>query len=335
MEKSGNSTASIQTVSGTGANSLIASFLQKHTQASNVWLPDPTWVNHRDIWTEGAPSIRVREYPYYNDSTRSFDFQAMTECLRRDAEDGDVILLHACAHNPTGLDPTMEQWKDIAALCREKKLFVVFDLAYQGFTSGDLSRDAWAIRHFFDAGLEFAVCQSFSKNLGLYGERVGALHIAVSRSDSASSTAATVEGHLVELHRAFVSMAPLFGCRVAVEIFRSTELQEMWAADLVAMSGRIAAMRKALYDELVRLETPGSWEHIIRQSGMFSYTGLSPGQVERLQREHHVYMLPSGRASICGLTSANVKHTAGAIHRVVTSDSCSGLMNDDSASSRL
>ncbi|KAH6879898.1 pyridoxal phosphate-dependent transferase [Thelonectria olida] len=161
-------------------------------------------------------------------------------CLRHDAAEGDVIL-HACAHNPTGLDSTIEQWESIASLCRERKLFFVFDLAYQGFTHG--------IRR----------VPTFSKNLGLYGERVGALHIAVSRSDASPSTAATVQGHLVDLHRAFVSMALLFGCRVAVEIFRSKELQATWAADLVAMSGRIKAMRRALYEELMRLGTRGSW----------------------------------------------------------------------------
>lgn len=316
VEQHAQRLSSIQTVSGTGANSLVAKFVQKNARASAIWLPDPTWINHADIWHDNAPGVKVREYPYYNAVTRSFDFDAMMACLECNAREDDVILLHACAHNPTGLDPSKSQWGAIADLCQRKKLFVVFDLAYQGFTSGDLAKDAWAVRFFLDSSpLEFAVCQSFSKNLGLYGERVGALHIVVSRTGP--STGPAVENALIDIHRASVSVAPLFGCRVAVEIFRSRQLQELWAADLVAMSTRIRKMREALYEELVRLETPGNWVHIVRQSGMFSYTGLSPEQVRRLREYDHVYMLPSGRLSVCGLTSANVKYTAQAIHRVV------------------
>ncbi|KAH7353692.1 aspartate aminotransferase [Plectosphaerella cucumerina] len=245
------------TVSGTGANSLIAKFM------------DPTWVNHADIWADHAAGIR---------------------------------------------------WREIANLCQRKKLFVIFDLAYQGFTTGDLDEDAWAVRHFFsDTPLEFAVCQSFSKNLGLYSERVGALHFAVSRTGA--STAASVEARLVDHHRANVSVAPTFGCRVAVEIFKSPELQALWASDLAEMSGRIRQMRRELHDELVRLETPGSWGHIVEQVGMFSYTGLSLTQVHRLREEFSVYMMPSGRASMCGLTSGNVAYTAWAICSVVTTTS--------------
>ncbi|KAF4467274.1 aspartate aminotransferase [Fusarium albosuccineum] len=313
-----DSIASIQTISGTGANSLIARFLQKHGHSANIWLPDPTWVNHKDIWNENAHSIKLRWYPYYNETTRTIDFESMMKTLSDQAHENDAILLHACAHNPTGVDPTRDQWEEIAQLCRTKKMFVIFDLAYQGFASGDLDNDAWAIRHFLTyPEQELAVCQSFSKNLGLYGERVGVLHVVMSRSSP--STAAHVEDHLVELQRAFVSMAPLFGCRVANEIFKSKDLRTVWQSDLVTMSGRIKAMRKALYKELVRLGTPGRWEHIIQQTGMFSYLGLSKKQVDQLREEYHVYMLTSGRASICGLTSTNVKYTAGAIHSVITS----------------
>ncbi|KAH6672668.1 aspartate aminotransferase [Plectosphaerella plurivora] len=312
--------ASIQTVSGTGANSLIAKFLKANTRASTVWLPDPTWVNHADIWADHAGGIRVREYPYYNNRERMFDFTRMMACLNCEARQGDIVLLHACAHNPTGLDPSEDQWREIAAVCERKKLFVVFDLAYQGFTTGDLDADAWAVRYFLsNTPLEFAVCQSFSKNLGLYSERVGALHFAVSRSGI--STAASVEARLIDHHRANVSVAPTFGCRVAVEIFKSPELQALWAADLAEMSGRIRLMRRMLHDELVRLGTPGSWDHIVEQVGMFSYTGLSAAQVQRLREEYSVYMMPSGRASMCGLTTGNVAYTAWAIHNVVTETS--------------
>lgn len=318
IKQHGNSIASIQTVSGTGANSLIAAFLQRHTCPTNIWLPDPTWTNHIDIWRENAPGVEVKWYPYYDSRTRALDFHAMIGELERNAQENDAILLHACAHNPTGLDPSPDQWREIARLCQMRKLFVIFDLAYQGFASGDLDHDAWAVRHFCTfPGIELAVCQSFSKNLGLYGERTGALHIVVSRETSLPHTKA-VENHLVDLHRAMVSMAPRFGSRVAMEILTSQNLQQLWNADLSIMSGRIMAMRRALYEELVTLRTPGSWKHIVEQTGMFSYTGLSRDEVAMLKEEYHVYVLPTGRASICGLTMRNVRYTAKAIHEVVT-----------------
>ncbi|KAL4784138.1 pyridoxal phosphate-dependent transferase [Aspergillus varians] len=310
--------ASIQTVSGTGANSLVAKFLDNHTHPAHIWLPDPTWANHVDIWKENAAGIDRRWYPYYDGVSHIIDFDAMIQTLRRDARENDAILLQACAHSPTGLDPTKEQWEAIALVCREKELFVIFDSAYQGFASGDLDRDAWAIRHFFTyPGLEFAVCQSFSKNMSLYGERLGALHIVVSRGSSSSPTA-SVYGHLAEIQRACVSMAPLFGARVANEVFKGEDLRGMWEADLLLMSSRIKAMRKAVYDELARLQTPGNWDHVVHQTGMLSFTGLTAEQEERLRKEYHVYMLPSRRVSIPGLTNANVKHTVRAIHNVVT-----------------
>ncbi|KAH7156624.1 aspartate aminotransferase [Dactylonectria macrodidyma] len=319
LQKDGQSIASIQTVSGTGANSLIAMFLHRHLHRANVWLPDPTWVNHVDIWKINAPGVGLRWYPYYDEANRCFDFDAMLQTLYCHAQEHDVILLHACAHNPTGMDPTKEQWRGLARLCEEKKLFVVFDSAYQGFASGDLDHDAWAVRHFSSyPTIELAVCQSFSKNLGLYGERTGALHVLVSRAASHPiPLAPIVQDNLVDLHRASVSMAPLFGSLVATRVLGSSDLRSMWKGDLLVMSGRIKAMRTALYEELVRLQTPGSWKHIVEQTGMFSYTGLTKDQVSLLQSEHHVYMLPSGRASICGLTNANVLHTAQAIHDVV------------------
>lgn len=332
VNKISESIASIQTVSGTGANSLIAKFLDRHTRCSSIWLPDPTWVNHKDIWEVNAPRIVMRCYPYYNDSTQAVDFDQMLQTLNG-AQQGDAILLHACAHNPTGQDPTEEQWDKIARLCQAKKLFVIFDSAYQGFASGDLDRDAWAVRHFTAfSDLEIAVCQSFSKNLGLYGERVGALHVVMTRSPP--TTATHVQNRLVDLHRAFVSMAPLFGCRVANQIFQNQELQDMWQADLTTMSGRISSMRNALYSELLRLHTPGDWAHVKNQVGMFSYTGLSKEEVKVLRTKYHIYMLPSGRASVCGLTNTNVKYVAQSIHNVVMGTMAGSRRATDTMSSR-
>ncbi|KAL6399819.1 aspartate aminotransferase [Ilyonectria robusta] len=263
-------TSVAKTISGTGANSLIAHFAQRKFHPTNIWIPDPTWDNHIDIWRENAPGVTQRRYPYYDEATRSFDFKGMMQILQQDAQENDAILLHACAHNPTGLDPTREQWQEIALLCNKMKLFVVFDSAYQGFASGDLDRDAWAMRHFFQyPNIEMAVCQSFSKNLGLYGERVGALHLAVSRALSPPANQCVL-GHLIDTQRSLVSMAPQFGARVAAAVLSQRDLRDMWISDLEVMSGRIKAMRQALYDELVTLRTSGTWEHIVEQTEFVS-----------------------------------------------------------------
>lgn len=313
-----DSIASVQTVSGSGANSLAARFVGRHLESKNVWFPNPTWDNHFHIWKENAPSIRQRLYPYYDSSRSALDFDGMLNTLQRDAEIGDTVILHACAHNPTGLDPSQEQWQHIAQVCRQLDLFVIFDSAYQGFASGDLDEDAWSIRHFAERGdITLAVCQSFSKNLGLYGERVGVLHIMAPRPIATTALMSIVRSRMIELQRGDVSMPPRFGAQVASCVLNNTNLYALWRKDLEIMSGRIKSMRMDLYNELVKLKTPGSWSHIVQQTGMFSYTGLTKDQVLRLRTQYHIYMLDSGRASICGLRSANVKYVAKAIHGVV------------------
>ncbi|KAH6681129.1 aspartate aminotransferase [Plectosphaerella plurivora] len=310
--------ASVQTVSGTGANSVVARLAGQYLAPSQVWFPDPTWDNHYKIWEDNAPNARQRRYPYFDASSRRFDLEGMLTTLRRDALAGDAILLHACAHNPTGLDPTQEQWKQIAQVCLEKKLFVIFDVAYQGFASGDLDRDAWAVRYFCSfPELELAACQSFSKNLGLYGERAGALHVVPSRATADPVVVMGVRSTLVDIQRGTISMAPRFGSQVASMVMGSDELLKLWKEDLLRMSRRIIGMRQALYEELLRLGTPGDWRHIVEQCGMFSFTGLSPEQVETMQKDYHVYMLPSGRMSVCGLTSTNVHYVAASMDATV------------------
>ncbi|KAL9575851.1 hypothetical protein ACKAV7_000014 [Fusarium commune] len=315
----GEALTSIQTVSGSGANSLIARFLRVSYKPSTIWLPDPTWDNHVQIWQEFAPDCTQRRYPYYDPTVCGFDFNRMTQHLKQHAQQGDAILFHACAHNPTGSDPTLEQWEDISFLCQQKGLFVIFDLAYQGFASGDPVQDSSAIRHFSTIpNIELAVCQSFSKNLGLYGERAGALHVLASRVSAACISPAGIKSHLVALQRADFSMPPRFGVSVVEKVLSDPELFNMWIADLAVMSGRIKNMRQELYEELVALKTPGQWKHIIEQKGMFCYTGLSKEQVLRLKTDFHVYLLESGRISIAGLRGSNVRYVARAIRNVVT-----------------
>lgn len=330
--------ASLQTISGTGANHIGARFLADHLpKLSNpsakrtVWISDPTWANHHLIWslvssgTSGSP-IQVKTYPYYHEPTRSLKFEGMMKVLEENTVTGDIILLHACAHNPTGIDPTRAQWLQIADLVERKGLFPFFDSAYQGFASGDLDNDAWPIREFARRGMELCVAQSFSKNLGLYGQRTGAFHL-VCKSVEATACA---RSQVIELQRGEISTPPSYGMpvfpytrslfsfspffrlcfllkrlitptgpRLAAKILGDPALIEMWKEDLITMSSRIKSMRRALYDELQRLQTPGTWEHIINQIGMFSYTGLTKEQV-RLLREYHIYLLESGRISIAG-----------------------------------
>ncbi|KEY70216.1 hypothetical protein S7711_03433 [Stachybotrys chartarum IBT 7711] len=305
---------SVQTVSGTGANHLGARLLTESLQPRCVWLSNPTWANHHTIWQSlGVPQ---RTYPYYNASTNSIDFDAMIHVLEKEAQPQDVIVLHACAHNPTGLDPTKEQWIKVAELCQQKQLFPFFDSAYQGFASGDPDQDAWAVRYFYQLQppMEMCVGQSFSKNFGLYGQRAGALHVVVNNLSQAERD--NVKANLAHLIRTEYSVPPRYGSTIVRTILESESLTKEWLDDLQHISGRIRSMRLALHDELCRLGTPGSWRHIIDQIGMFSYTGLSPSEVEVLRTRFHIYMLSSGRISVAGLNSKNVKYVGAAIHAV-------------------
>ncbi|KAL2842205.1 pyridoxal phosphate-dependent transferase [Aspergillus pseudoustus] len=305
----------VQTVAGTGANHLGAIFLARHMKPKTVWLSNPSWANHLTIWE--LADIPRKTYPYYSAATRSFDFTGMMSTLESEAEEGDVVLLHACAHNPTGLDPNKEQWKAIIDLCERKRLFPFFDSAYQGFASGSADEDAWAVRYVLNEKpqMEMCVAQSFSKNFGLYGQRVGAFHYVL--NDGAQDLRDTVVVNLCHLIRGEYSMGPTAGCSIVKKVLTSPELTAQWHEDLKTMSSRIISMRQALYDELVRLQTPGTWKHIVEQNGMFSYTGLTPSQVYALKDKYHIYLLKSGRASISGLSPKNVTYVARAIDEVV------------------
>ncbi|EED19326.1 aspartate transaminase, putative [Talaromyces stipitatus ATCC 10500] len=310
--------ASVQSISGTGANHLGAAFLAHHLKPKHVWVSIPTWANHHTIWE--LQGIERKGYPYFDASTCAFNFEGAITTLENEAEEGDVILLHACAHNPTGVDPSKEQWKKIAELCQRKRLFPFFDSAYQGFASGSADEDAWAVRYFFNLSppLEMCVAQSFSKNFGLYGHRTGAFHLVTNGSKPAETE--LVRKNLCHIIRGEYSMGPRYGSTIVKRVLGDSALRAQWQKDLTAMSSRIKRMRQALYDELVRLNTPGSWEHIINQNGMFSYTGLTLKQVLTLRNEFHIYLLKSGRASVSGFSEKNVAYVAQAIDNVVRRD---------------
>lgn len=309
----------VQTISGTGANHLGAAFLADQLKPRQVFISDPTWSNHHLIWEVAAPDVVQKNYPYYKPATRTLDFEGMASTLERDGEEGDVVILHACAHNPTGIDPTKEQWQTLAQIFKHKKLFAFFDSAYQGFATGDVDADAWAIRYFqqvlFDADdtsigpQGMCVAQSFAKNFGLYGERVGAFHLVLPLRTSPSGP----QSQLLRLVRAEISNAPLFGCRIVHTILSDPELRAMWKQDLQSMSGRIKRMRTLLRRKIEQHQVVGSWAHLESQIGMFSYTGLDEEQVARLRDVHHVYLMRSGRASLSGVNEGNVKYIADAI----------------------
>lgn len=306
--------ASIQTVSGTGANHLAASFLARHLRPARVFIPTPTWINHKSIWQMAG--VPIREYPYYSTKTQSVDMDGML-CALDSAEANDVVILQACAHNPTGVDLSKDQWKQVAELVERKKLFVVFDSAYQGFATGDVDGDAWAVRHFSEninnethPGL--MVAQSFSKNFGLYGERVGALHLVVPGNLSVRGA----HGELMGIARAEYSNPPRFGSSIVETVLGSPDLRQQWETDLQTMSSRIRRMRHELRKKL-EMETQMDWSQVETQIGMFSYTGLAKEHVSRLREEFHVYLLPSGRLSVCGLNDGNIDYVARAIGEVL------------------
>jgi aspartate aminotransferase, cytoplasmic len=307
---------SLQTISGTGAVHLGALFLSKFYQGGakpTVYLSNPTWANHNQIFTN--VHLPITTYPYWSPTTKGLDIDGMLSALSA-APSGSIVVLHACAHNPTGVDPTQEQWKQIAEVLKQKGHFPFFDCAYQGFASGDLNRDAWAVRYFVEQGFELVIAQSYAKNFGLYGERAGCFHF-VAAPEGGSDTAARVGSQLAILQRSEISNPPAYGARIASLVLNDPKLFAEWEENLREMSGRIIEMRKALRSKLEAMGTPGTWNHITDQIGMFSFTGLTEKQVLKIREDAHVYMTKNGRISMAGLNTNNVDYFAQAVDKVV------------------
>lgn len=253
--------------------------LKASANIQNIYITSPTWPNHELLFN--TMGYRVHWAPYYDEKTCSYDHEAFIATLNS-AEPNSAVVLHACAHNPTGCDPTREQWSDIAQAIRSRGIFPIFDSAYLGFNSGSVDEDAWSIRHFIDdLGMEAAVCLSFAKSMGLYGERIGAVIFVAATSELSD----TVQSIMENAQRATISTPPLYGARIAEAVLTSADLKKQWAQDLITMSGRILKMRARLFQELTRLGTPGSWDHIVKQTGMFGYLGISAEQVVYLESE--------------------------------------------------
>lgn len=308
-----NRVATVQCLSGTGSLRVGGEFLARHYHERTVYIPQPTWGNHPKIFT--LAGLSVKTYRYYNPETRGLDFEGMQEDLGS-APSGAIVLLHACAHNPTGVDPTIEQWEQIRQLMRSKSLLPFFDSAYQGFASGSLDADAQSVRIFVADGGECLAAQSYAKNMGLYGERVGALSIVCKTADAASK----VESQLKLVIRPMYSSPPLHGASIVAAILKDSDLYNEWTLELKAMADRIISMRQKLFEALQAKGTPGDWSHIVKQIGMFTFTGLNSEQVTFMTNEYHIYMTSDGRISMAGLSSRTVPHLADAIHAAVTGD---------------
>ncbi|XP_002989786.2 aspartate aminotransferase, cytoplasmic [Selaginella moellendorffii] len=300
-----------QCLSGTGSLRVGAEFLARHYGVKLVFLPTPTWGNHFKVFMNAG--LAVKTYRYYDNKTRGLDYEGMLEDIGA-APSGSVILLHACAHNPTGVDPTPQQWEGIRQAIRNRGHLPFFDSAYQGFASGSLDKDAHAVRTFVADGGECFIAQSFAKNLGLYGERVGALSIVT----KSSGVATRVESQLKLVIRPMYSNPPIHGASIVALVLGDGDLFSEWTVELKGMADRIISMRHKLYDALRARGTPGDWTHILKQIGMFSFTGLNKEQVQFMTREYRIYMTLDGRISMAGLSLKTVPLLADAIHAAVT-----------------
>lgn len=301
--------ATIQTLGGSGALKVGADFLRRYFPQSKVWVSDPTWENHIAIF-EGA-GFEVGTYPWFDGETNGVRFDALLEKLNTLAEK-DIVLLHPCCHNPTGADLTSAQWDAVTEVLKARNLIPFLDIAYQGFGAG-MEEDAYAIRTIASAGLPALVSNSFSKIFSLYGERVGGLSVIC---DDAA-TAGRVLGQLKATVRRNYSSPPNFGAQVVSAVLNSADLKASWLAEVETMRTRILDMRQALVTVLRQEMPEGNFDYLLNQRGMFSYTGLSAAQVDRLREEFGVYLIASGRMCVAGLNTRNVHRVAKAFAAVM------------------
>ncbi len=297
------------TPGGTGGLRVAADYLHKLHPGSAVWLPDPTWANHGAIFKTAG--IETKSYAYFDKAANTVNIDAAIESLKQVAA-GDVVLLHGCCQNPTGADPSVEQWNAIADVLAERGALPLIDFAYQGFADS-LEEDAAGLRAMARPGAELSVCSSFSMNFGLYSERVGALTFVA--GDEA--TAQTVLSQVKICIRTNYSNPPAHGAGIVTTILNDDALRSQWLGELAEMRDRINGMRQLLVDTLSAKGVPGDFSFIIQQRGMFSFSGLTKEQVGRLKDEYSIYIVGSGRINVAGITSANVDRLCEAISRVM------------------
>ncbi|KAG1474005.1 hypothetical protein G6F56_000618 [Rhizopus delemar] len=306
-----NRLAISQSISGTGALRIGAEFLNAwYPHAKNIIVPNPTWGNHIPIMKNAGLSLE--KYTYFDKNTNGLNIDGMLEDIHK-APKNTIVLLHACAHNPTGVDPTQEQWDQISKVIKEREHFAFFDMAYQGFASGDCTRDAYALRKFVAEGHQVVLAQSFAKNMGLYGERVGSFSIVCADAEEKTR----VDSQLKIIIRPMYSNPPIHGAHIVSTVLNTPELKKEWLGEVKSMADRIITMREKLRGHLENdFGSKKSWRHITDQIGMFCYSGMTPEQVNKIKSDWHVYLTQDGRISMAGISSSNVKYLAEAIHNV-------------------
>jgi aromatic-amino-acid transaminase len=301
--------ATFEALGGTGGLRIGADFLRRLYPDAQAWISDPSWENHRALFE--AAGFRVNAYPYYDAATHGVKFEAMMAALRS-MPAHSVVVLHACCHNPTGVDLDAAQWDAIVATVRERDLVAFLDMAYQGFGDG-IDADALALRKFADSGLDFFVSSSFSKSFSLYGERVGALSIVTADRDETARVISQVK----RVIRTSYSNPPTHGAAIVAAVLSTPALRQLWEKELAGMRDRIRAMREDLVRKLRENGVTQDFSFVARQRGMFSYSGLNPAQVERLRNEFAIYAVTTGRICLAALNSRNIDYVAKAMAAVI------------------
>ena len=304
-----NTSFGLNTPGGTGALRLASDFLFQFSSKSKVWISNPSWPNHKPIFE--ASGFKVDIYPYFNNESNSIDFESLTSTIKKIPK-GDVLVMHGCCHNPTGEDLKAEHWDEVSDIAKSNNLLVICDFAYQGLADG-LDDDANGVRKMIRNLDNLIICTSYSKNFGLYSERVGCL-IYNSKNES---NCAPVLSHMKKTARSNYSNPPAHGSEIVKFILSHNSLRDKWKEDLNNMRDRIKNMRKLLVKELKNKGCSKDFSFIERQKGMFSYTGLSKDQVNALKKNNSIYIVNSGRINIAGLTTTNVEYVANAIKDVI------------------
>jgi len=299
----------ISTPGGTGALRVAAEFINSCVPNATIWVSDPTWANHLALFQ--AAGLNVKTYPYYNHENNSLDFDGMLATLKEVASD-DVVLLHACCHNPSGMDLTNEEWQQIAEVAKNIGFTPLIDMAYQGFGAG-LDEDAYGLRLMADSVNEMIVCSSCSKNFGLYRERIGGCSL-IGKSSHSVDVAQSV---LLSVIRGIYSMPPAHGAAIVEIILSSEELNAQWKQELKVMRNRINNNRQILVDNLISSGVTRDFSFIARQAGMFSFLGITAQQVKQLQDEYSIYMVGSSRMSIAGIATSNVEYLTQSIAKIL------------------
>ncbi|ELP6756739.1 TPA: aminotransferase class I/II-fold pyridoxal phosphate-dependent enzyme [Vibrio vulnificus] len=298
-----------QAPGGTGALRVAGEFIKRQLGDVKIWISNPTWANHHGVFR--AAGLETVEYAYYNPETKDKDFAAMLADLEK-ASAGDVVLLHGCCHNPTGIDPTEQEWEALAKLVADKGLLPLFDFAYQGFAKG-VEEDAQGLRTFAKFNKEILVASSFSKNFGLYNERVGAFTLVAESQEIAETAFSQVKAII----RSIYSNPPAHGSAVVTYILNDAALRAEWEAEVAEMRDRIQEMRELFVATLKEEGVAADFSFIERQNGMFSFSGLNKDQVARLKEEFAIYIVGSGRISVAGMTKSNMGPLCKAIAAVL------------------